>query len=245
MAAQYSAVRRRLWREADFRALSDEEKLALLYLRTCSHQNLPGCFVLPLAYAADDLQWAAQTVGKRFRKLHDDGAIIWDPAVNLIFVPGARRQEVVDLQWADVHTGEKQFVRLLGKGNKERIVPLLPPAVNALGSPKDLGPVFVFHFRGYQRPHQVTGGAISHWFKEAARRAGLGEFHLHDLRHTAATYMVARGVDLKTVQAIMGHTSISTTMLYTHVLSRGHLYDEMSKLDFSLAGNRQAEDNGT
>lgn len=55
-------------------------------------------------------------------------------------------------------------------------------------------------------------------FEEAVRRANIEDFHMHDLRHTAASYMIMNGVDLRTVADILGHKTIAMTMRYTHLL---------------------------
>ncbi|MFH1034326.1 MAG: tyrosine-type recombinase/integrase [Pseudomonadota bacterium] len=145
---------------------------------------------------------------------------------------GVRRQEALDLTWQDVHLeSESPWVRVVGKGNKEGMVPLLPQAVQALQAmPKaDVGPVWRFHFRGYVNPKPVTGSPVSRWFKEAVRRAGIEDAHLHDLRHTAATWMAARGVPERIIQEIMRHASITTTQIYTRGVARvADLYKHMS-----------------
>lgn len=148
---------------------------------------------------------------------------------------GARRQEIVDLQWQDLRLAEESpWARLIGKGNKERIVPILPQAVRALSAlaKSDVGPVWVFTMRkgnGYQTK-PVKGWALSSWFKMAVRRAGIEDAHLHDLRHTAATWMAARGVSERVIQEVMGHASITTTQIYTKGLARvADLYREMSR----------------
>lgn len=150
---------------------------------------------------------------------------------------GARRQEVLDLDWRDLHLeDEAPWARLVGKGDKERVVPLMPDAVRALGAmPRaDMGPVWIFsryHYRGRVR---VTADAVSHWFKLRARQAGV-QAHLHDLRHTAATWMAARGVSERVIQEIMGHASIVTTQVYTKGMARvANLYQEMAR---GLSGN--------
>jgi integrase len=115
---------------------------------------------------------------------------------------GARRQEVIDLHWKDVHLeNDAPWVRPVGKGDKERLVPLMPGAVSALRMmpTAEVGPVWVFGGK------PVTSHTLSHWFKRTARLAGVPDAHLHDLRHTAATWMAARGVNERIIQEVMGH----------------------------------------
>jgi site-specific recombinase XerD len=135
---------------------------------------------------------------------------------------GARRSEALRLKGQDVFfDSERPCVRLFGKGEQERLVPLLPPAIESLRPyQKDMGPVF---------PRREPS-TISHWFLALARKCSI-KARLHDLRHTAATYMLANGIDIRYVQEILGHAQLSTTQIYTHVL-KDKLYDEMLKLKF-------------
>lgn len=131
---------------------------------------------------------------------------------------GLRRQEALDLTWTDVHMqemGEPPHVHVRkGKRDKARVVPLIPEAVDALGEPKDVGPVF----------RQVTGGRVSHVFKLAAVDAGLGWFRLHDLRHTAGHFLAEAGVEGRLIQDILGHSNITTTRRYTFRASTKQMY---------------------
>lgn len=135
---------------------------------------------------------------------------------------GARRKEALSLKWSDVTLGASATCKLTGKGNKERVVPLLPPILEALGPPPDEG--------GNVFPRR-NPSTVSHWFQDIAKSAGI-KARLHDLRHTAATYMLANGIDLRFVQEILGHSQLSTTTIYTHVIP-GRLHGEMSKLKFN------------
>lgn len=146
---------------------------------------------------------------------------------------GLRRQEVIDLQWRQVHLQDaRPWMTVRGKGNKERMVPLLPAALKALrimGPPANIGPVWRFRLRwGEVRP--VAPYTLSQWLKLAALRIGADHTHLHDLRHTAATWMAARGVSEHAIQEVMGHASITTTQIYTKGMARvADLYELMSK----------------
>ncbi|HOR78714.1 MAG TPA: tyrosine-type recombinase/integrase, partial [Anaerolineaceae bacterium] len=75
------------------------------------------------------------------------------------------------------------------------------------------------------------GGTISHRVKGVMAACGIVGHRLHDLRHTAATYMLKNGIDIRTVQKILGHAAISTTTIYADVLTE-MLKSEMSKLRF-------------
>ena len=129
---------------------------------------------------------------------------------------GCRRSEALNLRWQDIHWEPSPMALVCGKGDKKRWVPLLPAVVEALGDKKDLGPVFP----------QTHPDTYTHWFRGAARRVGIKAARLHDLRHTAATYMVSRGVPVRTVQEVLGHANIATTEVYTKALI-GDLYSQM------------------
>lgn len=121
---------------------------------------------------------------------------------------GVRRAEALSLQWQYVRLGEKAYARVVGKGDKGRIVPLQPPVVEMLQPiQKDIGPIFV----------QVHPDTITHWFQKLARKCQI-RARLHDLRHSAATYMLASGTPLKVLQKILGHASVTTTEIYAEVL---------------------------
>ena len=131
---------------------------------------------------------------------------------------GLRREELLGFQWQNIIWGARPTARIIGKGDKERLVPLLPKAVEALGDIKDIGPVWP----------QVHPATLSKWFKRTAKEAGLSA-HLHDTRHTCFTYLLSKGVKLKVVQTIAGHSDIRITQEYTKAFV-GDLYDEMSKV---------------
>lgn len=129
---------------------------------------------------------------------------------------GCRRGEALGLKWEDVELGERPQALVTGKGDRQRVVPLLPPAVAALGEP---GAGLVFP------PWSKL--SVSQHFRRLVRRLGI-RARVHDLRHTCLTWLVARGVPLKLVQDMAGHASIDTTMLYAKVYS-GESYDTLLK----------------
>lgn len=133
---------------------------------------------------------------------------------------GARRREGLNLTWQKCDL-EKHYAKIKGKGDRERIVPLVKPVISALRPiRKDVGKVFV----------QYHPDTISKKFHKLAMSCGV-DARLHDLRHSAATYMLKNGIDIRIVQVILGHAQISTTMNYTHVLDE-IMQKEMRKLKF-------------
>jgi integrase len=119
---------------------------------------------------------------------------------------GARRSEILNAKWENYNEGS---IKLLGKGNKERTVPLLPMAQFATGTQKDIGRIF-------RNPRSAD--TISHRFKNICRSTNVIKAHFHNLRHTAATYFLAAGIDITLVQKILGHAALSTTQIYADVL---------------------------
>ena len=142
-----------------------------------------------------------------------------------MYATGCRASEVVGLKVADVYL-DAAFLKCTGKGSKQRVVPLGRPAVEALraylgegrtqfAALADGGPAYVFVNRS-GRP--ITRVALWQIVKKYCRRAGLpAAASPHTLRHSFATHVLAGGADLRTVQELLGHASISTTQHYTRV----------------------------
>jgi integrase/recombinase XerD len=128
---------------------------------------------------------------------------------------GCRREEIHTLKWQNIHDG---FCTVIGKGDKERTIPLLPGALEALGDVKDIGYVFLRSHKDY----------YSKAFKKLARDCGIEDISLHKLRHTSATKMLESGVGLTEVKEMLGHADIATTQIYAQVLQE-HLRKEMMK----------------
>jgi len=123
-------------------------------------------------------------------------------AFKLGFFCGLRVSEIVKLLSSDVDVGRKMLFVRQGKGHKDRYVPFPVPLGKALnGLPVGCG---------------VRALEIA--FKKASKRAGIvKDVHFHTLRHSAATFYLKRGMSLVQVQQLLGHSSISTTMIYSHI----------------------------
>jgi integrase/recombinase XerD len=148
--------------------------------------------------------------------------------LELLYAAGLRISEAIGLDREDLST-DGAFVRVIGKGDKERLVPVGEVALDwltrwidgprrallALGhvAPARGGPLFLGD-RGGRLARQQAWAAV----KQAASRAGLADrVSPHTLRHSFATHLLEGGADLRIVQELLGHASISTTQLYTHL----------------------------
>lgn len=143
--------------------------------------------------------------------------------VELLYASGIRVSELCGLDIDDVDTS-RRLLRVLGKGNKQRTVPFGAPAVSALtawlsdGRPalttKDSGPALLLGARGRRLdPRQAR--TVVH--QTMAAVDGAPDIGPHGLRHSAATHLLEGGADLRVVQELLGHSSLATTQLYTHV----------------------------
>jgi integrase/recombinase XerC len=139
----------------------------------------------------------------------------------LLYGCGLRISEAVGLKRADMPTGERDTIRVTGKGGRERVVPVLPVVRAAVESyfrlaPFDLPPEEPL-FRG------ARGGPLSPRIIQLAIARLRGALGLeetatpHALRHSFATHLLGAGGDLRTIQELLGHASLSTTQIYTNV----------------------------
>lgn len=181
-----------------------------------AHPSLPP--VLRADEAADLIRTAA--------RLADDGSPVGirDVAMlELLYATGIRVGELVGLDLDDVDR-DRNVVRVLGKGRKERAVPFGHPAARALerwlahGRPalrvEGDGAALFLGARG-RRIDQRAVRTLVH--RRIAEVPGAPDIGPHGLRHTAATHLLEGGADLRSVQELLGHASLATTQLYTHV----------------------------
>ena len=135
--------------------------------------------------------------------------------VEVLYASGARVSELCGLNMKDVDY-DRQTIRVLGKGNKERVVPIGRPAIAALEkwlavrsqlANEKSGDAIFLGARGKRIDQRQVREVVY-------KTIDLGP---HALRHSAATHLLEGGADLRTVQEILGHASLSTTQIYTHV----------------------------
>ena len=153
--------------------------------------------------------------------------------LEVLYSCGLRVSELTGLNWGDIDPN-LEVLRVKGKGQKERIVPIGRTALDALqryraeipallgnnyqpvsrgGSAGDAGPVFLNQRGGRLTPRSVARLVTSH-----AKQCGLAhKISPHALRHTFATHLLDAGADLRAIQELLGHSSLSTTQRYTHV----------------------------
>lgn len=183
-----------------------------------AHRTLPAA--LDVAQARALLEAAAVRA--------DDGSPIGlrDVAIlELLYATGARVGEVVGLDVDDVDRA-RRVVRVLGKGRKERTVPYGLPADRALvrwleeGRPvlfqPGAGGALFLGARGARIDQRAVRTMVHRRLTDVPGAPDLGP---HGLRHTAATHLLEGGADLRTVQEMLGHASLATTQIYTHVTS--------------------------
>jgi integrase/recombinase XerC len=143
--------------------------------------------------------------------------------VEVLYASGARVSELCGLDMQDIDY-ERNTIRVIGKGNKERTIPLGNPAMRALdawlkdGRPSLAGDksdraVFL-GARGKRIDQRTVRTVVYHALEALEGAVKLGP---HALRHSAATHLLEGGADLRTVQEILGHASLATTQIYTHV----------------------------
>jgi integrase/recombinase XerC len=159
------------------------------------------------------------------RAADDDPVALRDVAIiELLYATGIRVGELAALDVDDID-GERRVVRVFGKGRKERTVPFGLPAERAiqawlrggrpmLVTPGRSGPALFVGPRGGRIDQRAVRTLVHLRLEEVPGAPDLGP---HGLRHTAATHLLEGGADLRAVQEILGHASLATTQIYTHV----------------------------
>jgi site-specific recombinase XerD len=131
---------------------------------------------------------------------------------------GLRRSEIVSLQWGDILLEEHKIHVKQGKGNKDRVVMLPYSVVGMLEHYRHLYPSDRWVFPGQNKGEPISANTVRVVMRNAVEKAGLGKkATVHTLRHSFATHLLEGGTDIRYIQQLLGHSSIKTTMVYTHI----------------------------
>lgn len=181
--------------------------------------------VLPAVLRADEAEALVASV--EVDPATDDAATLRDAAIlELLYATGIRVSELVGLN-LDAIDMRRRTLRVLGKGSKERTVPFGGPASKALDRwlergrptlqhPEESAEAVFLGSRGKRIDPRVVRRVVN---DRTAALPGAPRLSPHGLRHTAATHLLEGGADLRSVQEMLGHSSLSTTQLYTHISS--------------------------
>ena len=182
-----------------------------------------GSRTLPGVLTVEDASLAMDAMAARVGE--EDGPISKRDAamLEILYASGARVSELCGLDLEDIDYS-RQTIRVLGKGNKERTIPIGNPAMRALElwlndgretlvGAKSERAVFL-GARGKRIDQRTVRTMVYH---ALAALEGVEKMGPHALRHSAATHLLEGGADLRTVQEILGHASLATTQIYTHV----------------------------
>ena len=182
-----------------------------------------GARTLPDVLTVADASLAMDAMAARVGE--EDGPISKRDAamLEILYASGARVSELCGLDLENIDYA-RQTIRVLGKGNKERTIPIGNPAMRALeawlkdgretlAGTKSERAVFL-GARGKRIDQRTVRTMVYH---ALAALEGVEKMGPHALRHSAATHLLEGGADLRTVQEILGHASLATTQIYTHV----------------------------
>jgi integrase/recombinase XerD len=143
--------------------------------------------------------------------------------LEVLYATGLRVSELVNLRYSQVNLNQG-VIRIMGKGNRERLIPLGEEAVRWLNefARSARGEILLERQTDYlfptRRGDRMTRQAFWHIIKRYARKAGVDrDLSPHTLRHAFATHLLNHGADLRVVQMLLGHSDLSTTQIYTHV----------------------------
>ncbi|OQA89858.1 MAG: Tyrosine recombinase XerC [Elusimicrobia bacterium ADurb.Bin231] len=172
---------------------------------------------------------------EEIKKLLDSADEQMSEIIKTLVHTGLRISELINLRWADVDLTRKEIViqshdNFRPKSSHFRHIPLPDKFFTVFcGNGRDkTGYVFT---NGNSEKLKIRG--LEERFQKVRAKSGIEHFTPHDLRHTYASHLAEAGVDLLTIKELLGHSSITTTMIYAHLTKR-HLKDAVNKLNFDL-----------
>jgi len=150
---------------------------------------------------------------------------------------GLRRSEIVSLKWGDILFDEHKIHVKQTKGNKDRIVMLPYSVVAYLKDYRKFYPSDDWVFAGQYKGEALSARTVQQVMKNAVTKSGLEKkATVHTLRHSFATHLLEGGTDIRYIQQLLGHSSIKTTMIYTHITPKA-AKNIVSPLDNLVPGN--------
>lgn len=174
---------------------------------------------LPTVLSLEEIDGMIATIDKSKNHSQRNHAII-----ETLYGCGLRASELTNLKINNLHFNE-EFIRVIGKGNHERLIPIGKPAIKEITTYMQTERVHIEVQKGEEnyvflnrRGYHLTRAMIFTIVKELAKLAGITKtISPHTFRHSFATHMVENGADLRVVQEMLGHKSILTTEIYTHL----------------------------
>ena len=182
-----------------------------------------GHRILPDVLEIDEAKTAMDSLATRASEEQTPLSLRDVAIVEMLYATGARVGELCGLDFNDIDY-DRQTIRVLGKGNKERTIPFGNPALRALTSwlkqgrdqiaQSQSGDAVFIGARGKRIDQRTVRTVV---YEALSAIEGIERMGPHALRHSAATHLLEGGADLRTVQEILGHASLATTQIYTHV----------------------------
>ena len=182
-----------------------------------------GHRILPDVLEIDEAKTAMDSLATRATEEQTPLSLRDAAIVEMLYATGARVGELCGLDFNDIDY-DRQTIRVLGKGNKERTIPFGNPALRALTSwlkqgrdqiaQSQSGDAVFIGARGKRIDQRTVRTVV---YEALSAIEGIERMGPHSLRHSAATHLLEGGADLRTVQEILGHASLATTQIYTHV----------------------------
>jgi len=159
------------------------------------------------------------------------------PIVLLAITTGMRRGEILNLRWADINFKRQRIVLWNTKNEETRTVPLVGPALKAL---RDWSKIRPIDDSALLFPSRVKGNLknifhLDHAWHLVKSSAGLIGFRFHDLRHTAASYLVMNGAGLREIADILGHKTLAMVLRYSH-LTDDHKHRTVTRMSNAIFG---------
>jgi integrase/recombinase XerC len=182
-----------------------------------------GHRILPEVLEIDEAKTAMDSLATRASEEQTPLSLRDVAIVEMLYATGARVSELCGLDFNDIDY-DRQTIRVLGKGNKERTIPFGNPALRALDlwlkqgraqiAQSHSGDAVFIGARGKRIDQRTVRTVV---YEALSAIEGIERMGPHALRHSAATHLLEGGADLRTVQEILGHASLATTQIYTHV----------------------------